>query len=115
MNIKKFNEDLKAILPYIAERLTADVPFQIPTSGAELGAQAKRELAFATKHKAEQLEKNLKAANKHQRAKSKSTAGILKGVAQILEASIIDLTEEGEEDTKKKGKRKEEIEDVIDV
>jgi hypothetical protein len=115
VNIKKFNKDLKSLLPYIAERLTSDVPLQIPTNAAELLAQAKRESAFAMKHKAGQLEKALEHANsKTTKAKVKSTAGIFQGIAQILEASIIDLTTIEDEEEKKEKKEKKD-DGIIDI
>lgn len=116
MNIKQLNEDLKSILPFIAKRLTSNIPFQIPTNGAELGAQAKREAAFAAKHKANQIKNAFEKANRMERAKAKSTAGILEGLAKILESSIINLDEEELTEKTEKGESKERIDnDPIDI
>lgn len=109
MNIKKFNDDIGKLLPFLAKRLTSGVPFQIPTSGAELSAQAKREAAFAMRHRADQITNALSAASeKTAKAKNKSTVGILQGLAQIVEATILDLTSEDEEEKSEKSEDQKE-------
>lgn len=89
--IKKINNFLAGIMPYIADRATTKgAPFQIPEQLRDLPLAAKKEAIFAMRRRSEQLRRE-RLDDPRAAQKKAGQAKALIALADLVEASIINM------------------------